>query len=93
MIEFTNFSGDISKDIPEDLLDVGEISPALNMNLTPDLVDIFTHVVRLSVDGENEEVDEVLMDLDSMDRKELLDALDKVHDYISKKVKYVTKFN
>ena len=93
MLEFTNYSDDIVDKLPKALLVDDDFESALNLNITPDLIDTFKYILQLATKNENDAIDEVLMDLDEMDRRELIDSLDKLHNYINKRIEYVSRFN
>lgn len=93
MLEFTNYSDDIVDKLPKELLVDDDFESALNLNITPDLIDTFKYILQLATKNENDAIDEVLMDLDEMDRRELIDSLDKLHNYINKRIEYVSRFN
>jgi hypothetical protein len=93
MLEFTNYSDDVVNNLPKELRDNGDVEPSLNITMKPEIAYLFKHIIELSIDGNDDEIEEILMDTNDLDRKILLDNLDNVHNYISKRIKYVSTFN
>ena len=95
MLEFTNYSDDVTKNIPKELTDVYNDIDDIDHDvyITPELEDVFHQLVKLTIQREYEQIDDILMDLDDMDRKEMVDSVSKLFDDLLKKFKFVANQN
>ena len=92
MVEFTNYSDDIPGKLPKELSEIGDDIDN-DIDITPELEDVFHQLVKLTIEREYEQIDDILMDLDGMDRKEMIESLSTLFKILEKKFKFVVKQN
>lgn len=92
--EFKNYNDDVVKNLPKELSDgIDDVDIDKGVYVTPELEDVFHHLVLLTIKREYEQIDEILYDLDEIDRKEMIETIGELFSNLQKKFKYVAKQN